>query len=355
MKHIQPYLIRESVTVRDAMKIMDTVHSKILFVVDEHARLLGALSDGDLRRWILSEGDLNSEAVHVCNTAPFFLFPDFTLTTVKKEMLSRKIQCIPVVDENRKIQDLLFWDTVFGERFQETKKRKIHTPVVIMAGGRGTRLEPFTKILPKPLIPIGDRSIIEVIIEKFLGYGISDFIISISHKSKIIKSFFEELQPEYRIEFIQEEIPLGTVGGVRKLNGRFRHPFILTNCDIIIEADFHDLMKFHEHQKHDITIVGSLMNFKIPYGVCEIENGGSLKKVNEKPEFSYLVSTGMYVLEPDTLRFIPRNRLFHMTDLIEKVRNAKGRIGVYPISEDSWLDTGEWDQYKQALKKMGIL
>ena len=132
-------------------------------------------------------------------------------------------------------------------------------------------------------------------------------------------------------------------------------PILVTNCDIIIKADYGELVEFHEQRKNDITLVASLKNYPIPYGVCEIENGGSLIQLTEKPEYNLLVNTGMYILEPETLHLIPENEFFHITHLIERVKAGGGRIGVFPISENAWLDTGQWVEYKNSLKQLNLL
>lgn len=353
MTEVAKYLIMRSVNVRDAMKKMDNVHSKILFVLDEMQSLYGAVSDGDLRRWILSEGAMDAPVEFFCNKNPIYFHENYVLESVKQIMLEKKIQCIPVLDQQNSIVDLLFWDDVFQE--QSFKPRQIiHNPVVIMAGGVGSRLEPFTKILPKPLIPIGDKTILELIIDRFREYHVNKFYISLGHKSKIIKAFLEELNPSYQVEYIEENKPLGTIGSLSLVANLINEPVIVTNCDILIEADYNEFLNFHNHNGYDLTLVGSLMNYKIPYGICEIENGGKLKQLKEKPEYSHLVSTGMYILSKYAVSLIPPNTQYQITQLIEKLRESNRSVGVFPISENSWFDTGEWAEYHKVLKKMGF-
>ena len=223
---------------------------------------------------------------------------------------------------------------------------------VIMAGGKGTRLDPFTRILPKPLIPIGDKTILEIIIDKFMDYRVNHFYISVNHKAKIIKSYFEELDPDYDLTFLYEEKPLGTVGALKQLEGKIEGNIVLTNCDIIIDADYADILKNHRDNNNGITVVASLKHYNIPYGICEIENGGTLVCIKEKPEYDFLVNTGMYIIDSKLVKFIPENEFFHITHLIEAVQKQGTRIGVYPISENSWIDTGEWVEYKNAIEKL---
>jgi NDP-sugar pyrophosphorylase family protein len=227
-------------------------------------------------------------------------------------------------------------------------------PAIIMAGGFGTRLDPFTKILPKPLIPIGDKTIIEIIIDKFRAHQIENFYISVNYKSKIIKSFFEELAPSYNVHFIDETIPLGTVGCLKSLCNIDTKSVLISNCDIIINTDYSDFVEFHEENGNDISLVASLMNFKIPYGVCEIKNQGELIRIIEKPEYDILASTGMYIINTNVLSYIPDGVVFHVTDLIHTVKERGGKVGVFPISSESWMDTGEWSEYKKTVDKMNF-
>jgi NDP-sugar pyrophosphorylase family protein len=232
------------------------------------------------------------------------------------------------------------------------KNIKLEIPIVIMAGGKGTRLDPFTRILPKALIPINDKTILELIIEKFLKYSVVKFHLSINHKAKIIKSYFEELQTNYSIEYLYESKPLGTAGGLKQLIGKVEKELLVTNCDIIIDTNYTAVLDHHRKNGNDITLVASQKQYVIPYGICEIENGGELIKINEKPEYSLLISTGMYILNSEILKYIPDNQFYHMTHLIEEVKKNRGKIGVYQINEDSWIDSGEWTEFKDAVEKL---
>ena len=218
-----------------------------------------------------------------------------------------------------------------------------------MAGGKGTRLDPFTRIFPKPLIPIGDNPIIEIIMDKFAKYGMKSFIISVNTKAKMIKAYFEDSRSKYNISFIDEDKPLGNIGALRFLEGKLKTPFFISNCDIIVECDYTKIYEFHQQHNCDLTIVGSLQHYTIPYGVCDIENGGILKSIKEKPEYDLLVNTGMYVFNPDILKFIPKNEFFNIPDLIKKLKKARKKIGVYPVSEKSWIDVGKLSEYKKHI------
>lgn len=353
-KQIDNCIIEFNVSLRLAMKKLDDSHRKILFVVQEDHILYGTLTDGDIRRWILAGKSLDEPVGSVCNLSPLSTGPRYEADSVKRMMIEHKIQALPVIDEKKQIQEILFWDAIFDDGTHFKRRGKLDIPVVIMAGGAGTRLDPFTRILPKPLIPIGDRTIIEIIIDNFRDYGIEEYYITLFNKAKLIKAYFEEIDLPYKLNYLEEKKPLGTVGVLSEIKNIIQDSIILTNCDTLITCDYKDLIDFHNKNKFDITLVGSMINYKIPYGICEIASEGKLINLTEKPEYSYLISTGMYALRNTALKLIPENEHFHVTDLISKVRDAGGNVGVYPISEKSWLDTGEWKEYKKTLEQLGI-
>jgi len=221
-----------------------------------------------------------------------------------------------------------------------------------MAGGSGTRLDPFTRILPKPLIPIGDKPVIEILIERFAKYGSRCFYISLNYKSRIVKAFFEDYVKEYNISFIDEEKPLGTAGSLKLLAGKIKTTFIVSNCDILVQEDYNKIVEFHREGQYMLTIVGSVQHHVVPYGVCKTDIGGGLVDFEEKPKYDFLVNTGMYVLDPGVLKYIPPGKEFDMTELIHDLVQKGKKIGVFPVSEKSWIDIGQWEQYKKAVEDL---
>jgi dTDP-glucose pyrophosphorylase len=350
-----PFLIPQTHTIRQAMEQLEKTEEKIVFVVDGEARLIGSLTDGDIRRWILSDGDLKAQVSHICNPKPYVVEEGFRIEQVRTHMLNGNLSCVPVVNRSREIVQLLFWKEMFHGGIATKAKRHLDLPVVIMAGGQGTRLVPFTTVLPKPLIPVGDRTVIEIIIDRFLPYGLDRFHVSINYKSKILKSFFEELAPKYSVAYLEENEPRGTAGALRALYSPTPENLIVTNCDIVIQADYAELVSFHTDNNYDLTLVASLKDYRIPYGVCELEKGGGLARITEKPQYSFLVNTGMYVVRRDRLNLIPEQTRCDITDFIEQIKKAGGRIGVFPIGENAWFDTGEWGEYRKALDSLGRL
>lgn len=349
MERLKKVFIKPNHTIKQALKQMDAMGEKTLLVVDEHNKLLGTISDGDIRRWILKGKDLGGGVSNVMNPAPVSLDQNFERKTAKQLMVKQMLECLPVVDSNKNVISAVWWVDLFENKSKKLKSLRI--PVVIMAGGEGARLAPFTKILPKPLMPIGDKPIIEIIIDRFMNYGCDDFYLSLNYKSNIIKAYFNDFEHQYKITYIEEETPLGTAGSLHFLKSHIKKTFFLSNCDILIEADYADIFKFHQQKKNKITLVSSMKNFMVPYGVCEIENGGILKGIREKPEFDFFVNTGMYVLEKSVLEDIPKNKFYNMTDLISDYLKKGEKIGVYPVSEKSWLDMGQFEALQEMLKK----
>ena len=268
-------------------------------------------------------------------------------------MKKKHITALPIIDENRVIQRIVFRNN--NEKVLRNKTGKLgEIPVVIMAGGMGTRLYPYTKILPKPLIPIGEIPIIERIINSFVEFGIDNFYMTVNFKKGMIKSYFEDLSPSYHLNFIEEDRPLGTAGGLKLVEDQLCSPFFVTNCDILLQVDYGDIFEYHKKSGSDITIVSSMKSTVIPYGVIECQKGGDILDLQEKPVISNFINTGMYVINPDLLRIIPKNTFYHMTDMIKDALKEGLKVKMYPISEDSFMDMGEFEELKRMEKKLSV-
>ena len=342
--------IHPQATIKEAMEALDKTAERVLLVVDDGQVLIGTLTDGDIRRYILKGGELSGTIQSAYQTNPIFVFQNnFDLGEIKRILTKNKIEMVPVLNQNRKVVDFITWTTTFGND-KNPERKKLDVPVVIMAGGSGTRLEPFTRVLPKPLIPVGNKPVIDHIIDKFREYGISEFYLTIHHMSKIIRGYFEEKAPDYSIGFAEEDEPRGTAGSLKLLADKLDRPFFVSNCDIIIKSDYANIFRFHTKNSYDITLVASAKRFNIPYGICELNGSGSLERIQEKPEYNFLVNTGLYVLNPNVIDLIPDSGLFHITHLMDKIKKNNGTIGVYPVSEKAWIDVGQWEEYRKALK-----
>lgn len=351
MERLKKTLIKPSYTIKQTLKQMDSVGEKTLFVVNKENEFLGAVSDGDIRRWILKGKSLTKNVTRVMNTNAVILKKGFTREEAKELMLSKVVESIPVVDDKKKLIAVISWIDLFGDESKPV--RPLSLPVVIMSGGEGKRLVPFTNIFPKSLMPIGDKPIIELIIDRFTGFGCKEFFLSLNFKANILRAYFSEIKHDYKLSFIQENKPLGTIGGLHLLRNKLKLPFFVNNCDILIEADYYDIWEAHKKNRNYITLVVSLKHYVIPYGICEIENGGKLKGLKEKPEYDLLANTGLYLMEADVLKDIPKDKFYDVTDLIANCLKKGRKIGIYPVSEKSWIDIGQWQELRNSLEKFG--
>jgi len=340
------------VSIRQAMKKLSQEGGKCLVVTDKKNKLLGTLSDGDIRKAILNGATSGDTIDSFYQHSPTVLYyNNYSISEAKHLFTEHKFDLIPIVDNHGTLKDVLFWESIFGSG-NSGNKNDLDIPVVIMAGGKGTRLEPFTKVLPKPLVPVHEKPVIEHIIERFTKVGCNEFYLTLNYKGRILKAYFDELDPEYRIQFIEEKESLGTAGSLNLLEGKIDEPFFVTNCDIIIKADYISLQDFHIKGGYDITLVASAKEYIIPYGTCKLNKQGHLLKIDEKPSYDFLINTGLYMLNPKVLKLIPKNTFFHITHLIENVKSQGMNVGVFPIDDDAWVDVGEWAEYKKAVEQL---
>lgn len=337
-----------SMKIVDALKKIDENSLGVLFIVDEKEKLIGAMSDGDIRRWLIKTGDLQADVVNIMNKSPKYLKKS-EIETAHLVMAKNYITAIPVVDDEMHIIDVVANRNSNGG--MTVKGDLSNVPVVMMAGGKGTRLYPYTKILPKPLIPVGDKPIAEHIIDSFREYKCKDFYMIINHKRNMIKAYFNEMDKAYRLEYIDEDIPLGTGGGVSLLKDKIDRTFILTNCDVLVEDDYYKIYQHHKEHNNMITLICSLKNFNIPYGIVNLADEGTIKSMEEKPTLSFFTNTGCYIVEPEVIGDIPKNVSIGFPDIIEKYRHEGKKIGVYPIGENAWLDMGQMDELEKMKER----
>lgn len=331
-------------TILDALRQMDEVKHKLL-IVTKKDKYYNLVSIGDIQRAIIKGIDLNNEVTLILRDSTTVASVSDNLDVVKEQMRKRKNEFMPIIRDNGEIADIIFWDDLFKISLKKPKST-FNCPVVIMAGGKGTRLRPLTNILPKPLIPIGEKTMMEDIMDRFVECGCKDFYISVNYKAEVIKRYFDNLTDiSYNISYFQEDKPLGTAGSLHLLSDKIKDTFFVSNCDIIIDDDYSDILRYHKDNKNEITIVAALKNINIPYGTLETKEEGLLLEIKEKPTYVFKINTGMYILEPHLLNEIPKDEFYHITYLIEKLCKNNRRVGVYPINEGSWIDVGNWDEY----------
>lgn len=346
-KDCSKYLFDDSINLLEALKGLNETGKRIIFLVKEKT-LTGALTYGDVSRWILKGKELDALARDAATKNP--------VCVLEKEKHradaifdEKNINAIPVVNDKNVVVDILF---------KEREKRQYGTidlPVVIMAGGKGTRLYPYTKILPKPLIPIGDIPISEHIINRFVMNGCHSFYFIVNYKKNMIKAYYNEIERTYNVTYIDEDKPLGTGGGLSLMKGMLTSTFILTNCDSFIDEDYFQIVKEHKEKKNIITMICSKCNYEVPYGVIDIENNGALSAIREKPKLSYLVNTGSYIVEPEVVDMIESNKAIGFPDIVDMVKDSGKRVGVYVVNEKSWFDMGQFGAMDKMKKRLGII
>lgn len=346
---IDKYLIDSNSTVKKTIEKMELEKCDALLIVNSDRILLGIFTMGDMRRFFLRCVDLSVSIENAMNKAPIVFY---SRDEVAEYMSKHKLVVYPIVDECNRVIDVIFNDSRVNE---ENISSILHDiPLVIMAGGKGTRLYPYTKILPKALIPIGEKTITERIINNFERYGCKKVFFILNYKSGMIKAYYNDLKKNYEVDYIDELNFLGTAGGLRLLKDKIKSTFFVSNCDILINADLECIYKTHVTEKNKITFVCSMKELEIPYGVIETNSDGSIRKIKEKPEYSFLVNTGLYVLEPEVLNEIGVNEYIHLPDLAQKYIERGERVGVFPISERAWMDMGQFNEMDKMLKTLGV-
>jgi len=350
-RKLESILILSDTTIKQAMQKLSDTQERILFVVDIDKKLLGTINDGDIRRALINGLKFDDSVGNVMHKN--FVSVDRDIVDIegysKKLMLEKKIEQIPVLDGTGVISDVILWTDIIGEGKGSEPANLFDTPVVIMAGGKGTRLDPFTRILPKPLIPIGNKPVIEIIMERFYKYGFHKFFYTLNYKKEYLKLFLKENKFPYVVDVVEEDDFLGTAGGLALLKDKIKETFFIVNCDSLLDVNFEEILIWHKEHGAAMTLVGCHNEVKIPFGVLKLSNG-RLAKIVEKPVHDIIINTGVYVIEPHVISYIPEGRHIDMNELIETVIE-KEKVSVYPIYK-GWFDIGQWEEYNKTVEKL---
>ncbi|MBI9094592.1 MAG: NTP transferase domain-containing protein [Sphaerochaeta sp.] len=345
MSTLEQLFIDENATIRKTLEQLDQTAKRILLIAPE-GKLKAVVTDGDIRRHLIRNGRLDAAVSEVATYNPKSVTRE-TRASAREIMRQYSITALPMIDEQGIVESLLF-----ANDFELTKKSDLAIPVVINAGGVGSRLYPYTKILPKPLIPIGDQPILELIMIRFQRFGCNDFHVIVNHKKNLIKAFFADSPKEYNLHFVDEDIPLGTGGGLSLLKGTLHDTFFFSNCDILIDADYASMYRQHKRDKNIITMVCALKNVVIPYGVINMSENGTIDSFIEKPEYSFLTNTGLYLVEPEVIEDLQMNESISFPEIMDKYRKQGKNVGVYPVSEKAWMDMGQLEELELMKKRL---
>ena len=330
----------------EAFKRMDAAGTKLL-ILGTPTEFAGLVSAGELQRALIAGADLSLGLHELPDRGRTVVVdPATPEADIRREMLAIRAEFMPVVDASGRVERVITWAEFFPSAPIPPRRALDDVPVVIMAGGKGTRLRPLTNVIPKPLIPIGSRSMLEHIIGRFAAVGCDRFYLTVNYLAESLK-FYVDTQTPYadRVHYVREDEPLGTAGSLHLLREVLTEPFFVTNCDILVEQDYSEIYDFHRRSGHRLTVVTALRHHALAYGTVETGEDGNLLSLTEKPELTFAINAGMYVLDPSLLAEIPRDRHYHITELIEQLIARGEPVGVFPVSEGSWIDIGVWPEY----------
>ena len=341
--------IYKNLTITKALERLSKVKTKCLIVIDKKGIVIGTLTDGDIRRSLIESKDLNNQVGNICNKDFLFFKPQVSKSKIYETFQKTKTPLIPVLD-NKKIVKIFYIDEVLNDKkinFSNGILKNLE--VAIMAGGRGQRLNPFSELLPKPLIPINGKPVIDHLIEKFLDIGVKKIYVTINYKKNIIKSYLQDQFKSSKINYLEEKKPLGTASSLNLIKQNKSKNLLVINCDTILNINFDKFLDYHINQKNDFTLVAAFKRIVVPYGICEINKKQNLKNIVEKPSSNNLVVVGAYCFKNNLIKHIPKRKIFDMNDFIRKLLSKKYKVGIYPISDLDWQDIGEWPEYYKTI------
>lgn len=347
--HWQKTLISTSSTIKHAISIINSESLGVALVVDDNKVLKGIITDGDVRRGLLKEVAISDNVSAVMNTSPFTASPSISDKQLFNLMESNCIMAVPIVDENRKVIGL-------KTLHEAIRQRKLKNPVFIMTGGFGTRLKPLTDDCPKPMLKVGDKPILEIIIKSFIKSGFENFYLSTHYMPETIRDYFgngEKLG--INITYVHEETPLGTGGALGLLPADLPDdlPLIMMNGDVLTKVDFQRLLDFHNDNQADATMCVTEYNYQVPFGVIENE-GSRVVGMSEKPIYRFFVNAGIYVVSPQIIKSVPKNHKIDMPSLLDQHMKEDKNVMMFPIHE-YWLDIGRIDDFNRAQTDIKVL
>jgi dTDP-glucose pyrophosphorylase len=340
IKNWRDIALNTHATVQEALAVLDAGSMQITLVVEDDDHLAGTVTDGDIRRALLHGKGLDTPIHEVMNANPITGLIEEDRNIWQRTMLRHSLRHLPLLDSRGCVKDLV--------RFQMPSEPRRDTPVVIMAGGLGARLRPLTKDIPKPLIKVGSKPVLQTIIENFSEQGFEELYLCINYKGEMIRKHFGDGSHfGVSIQYVEENERLGTAGALALLPKAPDRPFIVMNGDLLTKVDFVRLLEFHEQQGFAATMAMREYNYQVPYGVLKFSSGYRLESLVEKPIKRFYVNAGIYILNPDTLHHIAHKEYFEMPSLFQKLMDAGESVGSFPL-RDYWIDIGRLEDLERA-------
>lgn len=331
--------LKSESSIRNAMQVLDETGLRIILVADSKDRLLGTVTDGDIRRGFLKGVSINSEVTCVMNKNPVCAHSSYSSEKIYSIMERTGMLCIPVLEDDK---------TIIGfETINRIDEANDETSVVLMAGGFGKRMMPLTKNLPKPMLPLNNKPIIHHIIDQLKICNFKNFFITTHYKSNMIIDYLHQINNlDVNIQFVEEERPLGTAGSLSLLKGKINSDFIVINSDLLIKINFSNFLSFHKNHGEIATLGVRKHIYQVPYGVVSIDDT-SATDIIEKPTYTHFISAGVYCFKKDIFSFIDFNKYLDMPDLLKQIICTNENISTFPIHE-FWADIGSVQDYQDV-------
>jgi dTDP-glucose pyrophosphorylase len=337
-------ICKSNIKIRKALYLLNIIQIKCLIILDTNKKLIGTLTDGDIRRSLINGAKFNAGIINYINKKPISIYKKNYLENknLKNYEIPKDISLIPIINEKKKLIGI-----VKNYRFDQQKLllNNLNVNVVIMAGGLGTRLRPFSTIIPKPLIPLKGKPIIEHIMDRFANSKFKKFVVSINNNQKIIKAYFKSHKKRYEINFINEKKALGTAGSLSLIK-KITKDFFVINCDNIIDCNYQSILEYHQQNENDLTVVVAKKKIEIPYGVFKFDKNKKIQII-EKPSNEILINTGMYVFSKKIIKNLKKNENINMDEFIKILINKKYKIDLFPVENTEWHDFGQLSSFYQ--------
>jgi len=334
-------ILSETATFKEAIQLLDSNGNGFLAIINEKSQLVGILTDGDIRRAILNN---KTELCEIMNSNPMTMKYGENRRNIIHRLKELHRKHMPIVDENMILKDVV--------ELQENEFNLKPNWVVIMAGGLGTRLGELTKDTPKPMLKVGTKPMLEHIIDMFVSHGFTKFMLSVNFKAEVIKEYFKDGSAfGIEVKYLEEKQRLGTGGALSLIDIKLNEPFFVTNGDVLSSIDYEELLNFHNQENSTATMCIRKDSYQIPYGVIEVDSDNTIVSMEEKPKKEFFINTGIYVLDPKILEYVPKNDFFDLPSLFDVLKKNMKRTKSFEIT-DYWIDMGNSSDYEAINKKI---